>query len=159
MKSKEKIFTREVLKLQVQKWKDENQKVVFTNGCFDIIHLGHIDYLEKAKMKGDKLVVGLNSDASVRRIKGINRPIINEDSRIRVLASLMFVDAVVLFEEDTPYELITDLQPDILIKGNDYNIKNIVGSEFVIGTGGEVNTIDIVPGFSTSGIVEKIKNS
>jgi len=157
MEAKSKIFSRNDLKNLVQKWKDENQKVVFTNGCFDIIHLGHVDYLEKARQQGDKLVVGINSDASVRRNKGNSRPIINEESRIRVLASLMFVDAVILFDEDTPLELIELLKPDILIKGNDWSLNKIVGADTVIGNGGKVCTIELVPGFSTSSIVDKIQ--
>lgn len=158
MKVKDKIFTRANLKIQVEKWKEDNQKIVFTNGCFDILHLGHVDYLEKGREKGDKLIVGLNSDASVNRLKGSKRPIVPEVSRLMVLASLMFVDAVVVFDEDTPLDLISELKPDILIKGNDYTLKNIVGAEFVISQGGNVSTIDLVPGFSTSGIIDKIIN-
>jgi rfaE bifunctional protein nucleotidyltransferase chain/domain len=159
MKAKDKIFNKDGLILQIQKWKDEKLEVVFTNGCFDIIHLGHIEYLEKAREKGDKLIVGVNSDSSVRRLKGTSRPIIEEESRVAVLASLMFVDAVIVFEEDTPLELIMALQPDILIKGNDYSLNNIVGADFVISQGGKVKTIELVPGFSTTSIVEKIQSN
>ncbi|MDQ3535380.1 MAG: D-glycero-beta-D-manno-heptose 1-phosphate adenylyltransferase [Bacteroidota bacterium] len=159
MKAKDKIFNKDGLILQIQKWKDEKLEVVFTNGCFDIIHLGHIEYLEKAREKGDKLIVGVNSDSSVRRLKGTSRPIIEENSRVAVLASLMFVDAVIVFEEDTPLELIMALQPDILIKGNDYSLNNIVGADFVISQGGKVKTIELVPGFSTTSIVEKIQSN
>lgn len=129
---------------------------MFTNGCFDLLHLGHVDYLEKARQLGDKLIVGLNTDASVRRLKGPSRPLQDEMSRSRIMASLLFIDAVVLFDEDTPYELIREVAPDILVKGDDYTIENIVGHDLVLGRGGEVKTISLVKGYSTSGIVEKI---
>ncbi|CAN5460755.1 D-glycero-beta-D-manno-heptose 1-phosphate adenylyltransferase [soil metagenome] len=154
---KNKIYLLENLLQEVEQWKQQNFTIVFTNGCFDILHLGHVDYLEKARNLGDKLIIGLNSDNSIKRIKGAGRPIISEDSRAKVLASLMFVDAVILFNEDTPYELIKAIKPDILIKGNDYGIENIVGGDFVISNGGKVCTIDLVPGYSTTRIVNKIK--
>lgn len=138
-------------------WKAAQQKIVFTNGCFDILHLGHIDYLEQARLKGDKLIVGLNTDASVQRLKGNTRPIISEYARARVLAALSFVDAVVLFEEDTPLRLIKDIKPDILTKGSDYSIENIVGADFVLQNGGKVATLDLVEGYATSKIIDKIK--
>jgi len=138
-------------------WKAEGQTIVFTNGCFDILHLGHVDYLEKAHKQGDKLVVGLNTDASVRQIKGETRPIVNENSRGRVIAALAFVDLVVLFDESTPKRLIEAVKPDILVKGDDYTVENIVGADFVIANGGHVQTIPLVKGFSTSAIVEKIR--
>jgi len=134
-----------------------HKKIVFTNGCFDLVHLGHIDYLEKSKALGDILVVGLNSDKSINRIKGEHRPIIDEVSRARLLAALQFVDYVVLFDEDTPIELIKSIKPDILAKGNDYDISNIVGAEIVLSNGGKVKTIDLVPGYSTSRLIEIIK--
>ena len=143
----------------VQGWKQKGQKIVFTNGCFDILHLGHIDYLEKSRNLGDRLVVGLNTDDSVSRIKGESRPIVKEESRARVMAALEFVDAVVFFNEDTPYDLINNIKPDILVKGSDYLTENIVGADIVMENGGKVETIDLVDGFSTSGIIEKIKNS
>lgn len=143
----------------VQQWKDENRKVVFTNGCFDIVHLGHIDYLEKARLSGDKLVVGLNTDASVSRLKGPLRPVVNETARARLIAALEFTDAVILFDEPTPVSLIEALKPDILVKGDDYDIKNIVGADFVIANGGTVQTIPLVEGYSTSKLIEKIKKS
>jgi len=145
------------LQVLLQEWREANQKIVFTNGCFDIVHLGHIDYLEKARLKGDKLVVGLNSDASVKRLKGASRPIISEYPRARMLAALAFVDAVVFFEEDMPLSLIEAIKPDILTKGDDYTPENIVGADFVIGRGGRVETIALVKGYSTSQIIEKIK--
>ncbi len=138
-------------------WQFQGKKIVFTNGCFDIIHLGHIDYLSKAKDLGDLLVIGLNTDASVSRLKGENRPIQDEVSRAMVLASLGFVDAVVFFGEDTPYNLIKTTQPDILVKGADYKPEDIVGYDIVKNKGGEVVTINYLPGYSTSAIESKIQ--
>jgi rfaE bifunctional protein nucleotidyltransferase chain/domain len=138
-------------------WKRGGEKIVFTNGCFDIIHLGHVDYLEKARSLGNRLVIGLNTDKSVSTIKGPQRPIVDENARARVLAALCFVDAVVFFDEPTPIDLITSICPDILVKGNDYTIETIVGSDFVIRNGGEVKTIELVKGYSTSSIIEKIR--
>lgn len=155
--TKDKIINLETLLIWREEWKKTNQKVVFTNGCFDIVHLGHIDYLEKAKQKGDKLIVGLNSDASIKRIKGKKRPIIPQYARLRMLAAMEFIDAVVIFEEDTPENLIENICPDVLVKGNDYEIKNIIGSDFVIKNGGKVETLALVEGFSTSNIIQKIK--
>jgi D-glycero-beta-D-manno-heptose 1-phosphate adenylyltransferase len=158
-KTGDKIKDLEAAKTQVGKWKSQNQKIVFTNGCFDLMHLGHVDYLEKARSLGDKLVLGLNSDDSVSRFKGPQRPIQDQNSRARVLAALQFVDLVVFFNEDTPLNLITEIQPDILVKGSDYLAENIVGADVVKNGGGVVKTIDFVPGYSTSKIVEKIKNT
>lgn len=143
----------------VHTWKKQGRKVVFTNGCFDILHLGHVDYLEKARALGDGLVVGLNTDASVSRFKGPQRPIQDEHSRARVMASLEAVDLVVFFDEDTPIALISALLPDVLVKGGDYLAGNIVGADVVKKAGGVVKTIDFVPGYSTSGIVEKIRTT
>jgi len=157
LETKDKIVNWEQLKGLVQIWHNQNFKIVFTNGCFDILHLGHVDYLEKARQKGDKLIIGLNSDSSVRSIKGESRPIVNEISRSRLLAALQFVDAVTLFDEQTPNELIKYIVPDILVKGNDYNISNIVGADTVLQNGGKVETVELVEGFSTTNIIEKIK--
>lgn len=143
----------------VLKWKREGKKVVFTNGCFDILHLGHVDYLERARALGDCLVLGLNTDSSVGRFKGPNRPIQDQNSRAHVLASLQFIDLVVFFDEDTPQNLISELLPDILVKGSDYLAENIVGADVVKRNGGVVKTIEFVPGYSTSRIVEKIKKT
>ncbi len=144
-------------------WRDQLKKeeyqLVFTNGCFDLIHLGHLDYLEKARGMGDQLLVGLNSDRSITTIKGKSRPIVDQDSRSRLLASLEFVDRLVVFDEETPEQLIRKLQPDILVKGNDYDISNIVGADIVIENGGSVKTISLVEGYSTTGLIDKIKNS
>ncbi len=133
--------------------KAENKKVVFTNGCFDIIHAGHIDYLNKAKALGDVLIVGLNTDDSVKSLKGDKRPIINQDERAKIISNLKPVDYVVFFDEDTPAELINELIPDILIKGADWKTDEIVGGETVLANGGEVKTIEFVNDQSTSKII------
>jgi len=140
-----------------RQWKMEGKKVVFTNGVFDLLHLGHVTYLAKAAELGDKLIIGLNADSSVKRIKGESRPINDQNNRAALLASLFFVDAVVLFDEDTPHTLITTLMPDILVKGADYTIENIVGAKEVIANGGEVKTITFVDGYSSTSIINKIK--
>jgi D-glycero-beta-D-manno-heptose 1-phosphate adenylyltransferase len=137
-------------------WQFQGRKIVFTNGCFDILHLGHIDYLSKAKDLGDLLIIGLNTDLSVSSIKGKNRPIQDEVSRAMVLASLGFVDAVVFFGEDTPYNLIKTIQPDILVKGADYKPEEIVGYNIVKNKGGKVVTIEFLEGYSTTAIEKKI---
>src|SRR5688572_25525204 len=157
MTSADKFISREKLPDLLQTWRNQNEKVVFTNGCFDLLHLGHIDYLEKARQLGSKLVVGVNTDASVSRLKGPSRPLQDEMSRARIMASLLFVDAVVLFDEETPYELIKSIVPDILVKGDDYAIQNIAGHDIVLTSGGEVKTISLVKGYSTSNIVRKIE--
>lgn len=131
--------------------------LVFTNGCFDLIHFGHVSYLAQARQLGDALVVGLNSDDSVRQLKGFSRPINSLAARAMVLASLEMVDYVVAFDEDTPYNLITKVKPDILVKGGDYQIDNIVGGEFVKNYGGKVCTVPFVEGFSTTSILGKLK--
>ncbi|MCX2740497.1 D-glycero-beta-D-manno-heptose 1-phosphate adenylyltransferase [Pontibacter anaerobius] len=159
MNSKDKIYTLPQLLEQVQAWRAQGQKIVFTNGCFDLLHLGHVDYLEKAKQLGDKLVLGLNTDASISRIKGPSRPLQDEMSRARVMASLLFVDAVVLFDENTPLQLIEAVQPDILVKGDDYTVEQIVGHEVVQARGGAVKTVPLVKGYSTTNIVKKIENN
>lgn len=140
-----------------QAWKLASEQVVFTNGCFDILHLGHVDYLEKARETGTKMIVAVNSDASVRTLKGPERPVNNEYARARIIASLQFVDLVIVFNDETPLELITQLMPDILVKGDDYSIATIVGSKEVIAAGGQVKTIPLVPSYSTTGIIQKLK--
>lgn len=141
---------------QIKVWQEAGEKVVFTNGCFDILHVGHVDYLEKSRNLGQKLVLGLNTDASVSRIKGPLRPVCNEFSRSRVIASLAFVDLVVFFDEETPLELINTLKPNMLVKGDDYTIANIVGADVVLANGGEVKTIPLVVGYSTSTVIKNI---
>jgi len=137
--------------------KFKDLKMVFTNGCFDILHQGHIDYLAQAASMGDVLVVGLNTDNSVRRIKGNDRPLQDELSRAMILASLQFVNVVVMFDEDTPYNLIKTVQPDFLVKGSDYKANEIIGYDVVSARGGEVVTIDFLDGYSTTGIINHIK--
>ncbi|MBR9861228.1 D-glycero-beta-D-manno-heptose 1-phosphate adenylyltransferase [bacterium] len=155
---KDKIFDdRKKLAEEIQRWKDFNDTVVFTNGCFDILHRGHIDYLSKAAEQGDRFVIGVNTDRSVSTLKGPRRPIIDEDSRALKLAALAFVDAVILFDEDTPLELITELKPNVLIKGGDYTEETVVGADFVKSNGGKVMLIPFLEGYSTSSIIEKIK--
>jgi D-glycero-beta-D-manno-heptose 1-phosphate adenylyltransferase len=151
-----KIFTWENIRKQCLIWRFKDKKVVFTNGCFDLLHLGHIEYLTKAAELGGALVIGLNSDISVRKIKGHHRPINKEQSRAMVLASLSFVSAVVLFDEDTPSELIKIVQPDILVKGKDYKIEEIAGHDIVLANGGKIITIELTPGYSTTRIEERI---
>ena len=153
----EKVFDLDSLSEKVNNWKGKNH-IVFTNGCFDILHLGHIDYLFKASKLGDKLIVGVNTDKSIQRIKGENRPVQNESSRVSILAALSCIDAVVLFHEDTPKQLIELIQPNTLVKGADYKIEDIVGSDFVIANGGSVETIPFLNGYSTSYIINSIKN-
>jgi len=154
---KSKIITREKLQNLLTIWNFKEQKVVFTNGCFDILHRGHVEYLAKAASLGDVLIVGLNTDSSVRRLKGETRPVQDENSRAIILSALQFITHVVLFEENTPYELIKFVQPDILVKGSDYLAENIVGYDIVTAKGGQVVTIDLVQGYSTTGIVKKLQ--
>lgn len=140
----------------VKSWQSSSQQVVFTNGCFDLLHRGHIVYLNEAKALGDKLIIGLNSDNSVQRLKGVGRPLQTAVDRATILEALSCVDAVVIFDEDTPAELIAELQPDVLVKGGDYNEKAIVGRETVLAKGGEVIVVPFVDGVSTSTIISRI---
>lgn len=141
---------------QVAAWQDAGEEVVFTNGCFDLLHYGHIYYLAEAASLGNRLVVGLNGDASIQRLKGAHRPIKEQISREHVLASLAFVDLVVLFEQDTPLELISLLLPDLLVKGGDWQPKDIVGSNIVLQHGGKVQSLAFVDGYSTTRLEQKI---
>ena len=154
--STEKICNRDEICQRTEIWRDGGERIVFTNGCFDLIHPGHLTYLEEARALGDRLVIGLNSDASVQRLKGPDRPVMDEQARARLLAALQFVDAVVMFEEDTPLELIRAVQPDVLVKGGDYRLEDIVGYDVVKGKGGQVLTIPFVEGYSSSAIIERI---
>ena len=153
-----KIQDWDTAKKTVQQWQEHGEQIVFTNGCFDLLHYGHIHYLAQARALGDRLVVGLNSAASVRRLKGANRPINDEQTRLFTLASLQFIDLVVSFEEDTPFKLISTLLPNILVKGGDYTIETIIGADVVINNGGAVKTLPFVKGYSTTSIEEKIRN-
>lgn len=152
-----KILSWKEVAAKSEVWKTIGEKVVFTNGCFDLIHPGHVLYLEEAKALGDKLIVGLNSDASVKRLKGASRPIQNEMARSIVMAGLESVDAVVIFDEDTPEELIKTIRPDVLVKGGDWTVDQIVGGRFVESQGGMVRSLRFEDGFSTTNIVDKIK--
>ena len=154
-----KIASRSTAKVHTQLWQASGEKVVFTNGCFDLLHPGHIHLLHKARELGDKLVVGLNDDASIRRLKGESRPILNENDRASILASLDCVDSVVIFGEDTPESLIDNLRPDILAKGADYQIDEVVGKKIVESYGGEVRLIKTLEGYSTTNITQKVMNS
>lgn len=146
----------ERIALDLNRWRFHNKKIVFTNGCFDILHLGHIDYLSKAADLGDVLIIGLNSDASVAGLKGKGRPVNDERSRACVLAALHFTDAVVLFNSPTPYDLIQFIQPDVLVKGGDYKPEQIAGYDVVKAKGGDVVILDFVPGYSTTAIEQRI---
>lgn len=155
-KIQSKIQTWDEVEQSSTNWKSSGLEVVFTNGCFDILHYGHLFYLHEARAQGDKLIIGLNSKESVQRLKGMHRPINDDLTRLHFLAALDCVDAVVLFEEDTPLELIERLKPDVLVKGGDYTPDQIVGSDTVLDSGGEVKSLAFVEGYSTSNIEQKI---
>lgn len=152
----QKIKTRDMLAQLRMDWDFEDRNVVFTNGCFDILHRGHVEYLQEAKRFGDILIVGVNSDDSVTRLKGPARPLMPADDRAFIIASLFFVDYVSVFDEDTPYELIRSVQPDLLVKGGDYDINDIVGKDIVEARGGRVLTIPLTPNRSTTSFVDKV---
>ena len=152
----QKIYDGPGLQHQLHRWRLLSKTIAFTNGCFDILHQGHIASLSDAAREADILIVGLNSDASTRRLKGEQRPINNQQARATVMASLLMVDAVIIFEEDTPLELIKTVMPDVLVKGGDYTLEQIVGAKEVMAAGGRVVINPIVPGFSTTGIIDKI---
>jgi len=151
-----KILGLNILKETIARLKSRRKKIVFTNGCFDLLHWGHVKYLQDAKKKGDILVVGINSDSSVKKIKGKNRPVINQKDRLRLIAALESVDYAVLFKEDTPLKIIKLIKPDVLVKGADWNKNNIVGADIVLNNGGCVFTIKFVKGYSTSNLIKKI---
>ena len=162
LRSKIYYFSKEEDKINLMRllafWRFREKKIVFTNGCFDILHLGHIDYLSKSADLGDILIIGLNTDSSVKKIKNAGRPVNDENARAKILSSIGFVNAIVLFDETTPYNLIKMICPDVLIKGSDYKPENIVGYDIVKANGGEIITIDFLKGYSTSSIIEKIKS-
>lgn len=153
----QKILRGDALRRKLHYWRFHSQQIVFTNGCFDLVHLGHVDYLERARALGDCLIIGLNTDYSIRQIKGPERPLQPQESRARLLAAFEFVDAVVLFDEPAPYRLIENVQPDILVKGNDYTIEQITGADLVLARGGEVKTLELISGHSTSALIERIR--
>ncbi len=150
------VRQKENLNYTLNQWRFKKKKIVFTNGCFDILHRGHVEYLAKAAELGDKLIIGLNTDSSVRQLKGENRPVNNEEARAILLSSLIFTDKIILFEEDTPLQLINFIQPDVLVKGSDYQPEEIAGYDIVKTKGGEVITIELTKGFSTTSILKKI---
>jgi len=154
-----KIFeNEEAFSSLLNQWKLANDTIVFTNGCFDLVHRGHIDSLAKAAEFGNRLIVGLNSDLSVKILKGENRPLVDQQSRAVLLASMLMVDAVIMFDEETPYELIRNISPDVLVKGSEYQIEEIAGYDLVLAAGGRVERIELTEGFSTSDIIQKVKN-
>ena len=159
MSSQRKIVTSERAIEIAEGWRQQGKRISFTNGCFDIIHLGHVDYLEKTRLLADKMIVGLNTDQSVKSLKGPERPVQDQGSRSRIMAGFEFVDLVVLFDEETPAHLIESVRPDVLVKGDDYRFENIVGADFVVKNGGIVETIELVAGYSTSKIIHKIKSN
>lgn len=144
---------------QIKAWKKEGETIVFTNGCFDLLHIGHIAYLKEAKSQGNRLVVGVNSDASVSRLKGPNRPIKDEENRLAILSSLEMVDMCILFAEETPFEIVKRILPDVIVKGGDWRIDQIIGSDIVINNGGKAKSLQFVPGYSTTRLEEKIKKA
>ncbi len=154
----EKIFVRDDLLRQVARWKLAGKKIVFTNGCFDILHPGHLEVLSRAAEAGNILIVGLNSNVSVTRLKGKHRPVNSELFRTQMMANLQIVDAVTVFDEDTPSELISAIVPDVLVKGGDYTPETIIGADVVIGAGGMVMVVPIVLGYSTTNIIDKIRS-
>lgn len=154
-----KILSLDAIVAKIHAWRVTGQTIVFTNGCFDLMHLGHVDYLEKASALGDKLIVGVNSDASITKLKGPGRPILDEQARARVMASMGFVNGVILFEDDTPLRLIEAIQPDVLVKGADYEIEEIVGHKVVQAAGGRVERIALVEGYSTTSLIKRIQRS
>lgn len=156
MKTSSKILSVPRLKIKIREVRSQGIQVAFTNGCFDLIHSGHVSYLESAARQGQILILGLNSDRSIRSIKGSHRPIVDQSGRARVIAALACIDFVVIFDEDTPYELIRSLEPDILIKGADWKGKEIVGSDLVRARGGKVRLIKYVPGESTTNIIGEV---
>jgi rfaE bifunctional protein nucleotidyltransferase chain/domain len=154
-----KIVSRDTIQTIAEQAKADGKKMVFSNGCFDLVHRGHVEYLAKAADLADIFVLGLNTDASVQRLKGANRPLQDEEARAILMAGFAFIDYVVLFDEDTPYELIDLVKPDVLVKGNDYKAEDVVGYDIVTKNGGTVQTIELTEGYSTTNIVNKIKLS
>ena len=153
---KDKIVDAVELERLVNRWKLKDDTIVFTNGCFDLLHKGHFEYLAKAASLGDRVIIGLNSDASVKALKGENRPINNEEARSLGLASLHLSDAIVVFDDDTPASLIELIEPDVLVKGGDWNKEDIVGGDFVEGNGGKVEVIETTDGYSTTSIINRL---
>lgn len=156
--SQPRVLNSVTLESALKTYRSQGKKIVFTNGCFDLLHVGHITYLEEAKKLGNVLIVGINTDESVKRLKGPTRPVQNESDRCQILAALKSVDHTILFPEDTPLNLIKSIKPDVLVKGGDWKPEQIVGSEFVLALGGSVQSLNFVDGKSTSNIIEKAQN-
>lgn len=150
-----KIIEPANLNALISLWRFKDEKIVFTNGCFDVLHYGHVSYLSRAADLGTKLIIGLNTDTSVKKLKGENRPINGEQERAFTLAAFSFIDAIILFDQDTPFQLISEIKPDVLVKGGDYRIEDIVGYDVVKANGGVTKTIDFIQGFSSTKIIEK----
>lgn len=155
----DKIVSLSKLSSKLDEWRSAKKRIVFTNGCFDLLHAGHIAYLTDAAALGDVLVLGLNSDRSVQRIKGPERPINDEKTRSAVLAGMFFIDAIVFFDEDTPLNVIKTVLPDVLVKGGDYKIEDIVGAQETVENGGEVQVLTFLPGYSSTAIIDKIRKN
>ncbi len=151
------ILTESNLQSAISVYREQNKKIVFTNGCFDLLHIGHIRYLNQARAQGDILIVGVNSDASVQKLKGPTRPIQNENDRAEILAALKAVSHTIIFSEETPLELIKKVKPDFLVKGGDWKLDQIVGSDFVLAYGGQVKSLQFIEGRSTTSIIQKSK--
>ena len=154
-----KVIKRNEIVQYVSFWRKSGKKIVFTNGCFDVLHRGHVEYLIAARKYGDLLVVGVNTDSSVKKLKGDNRPLVGEQDRAFILSQIIPVDAVVLFSEDTPYNMISEVKPDVLVKGGDYSVDEVVGREIVEASGGEVIIIPLVTGRSTTNLIKKIRST
>lgn len=153
-----KVIKRNDIEQYLSSWRESGKIIVFTNGCFDVLHRGHVEYLIAARKYGDLLVVGVNSDSSVKKLKGDNRPLVGEQDRAFILSQIIPVDAVVLFSEDTPYNMISEVKPDVLVKGGDYSVDEVVGREIVEASGGEVIIIPLVTGRSTTNLIKKIRS-
>ena len=156
--TKHKILNLEESLRRIASWRVHNYSIVFTNGCFDLLHLGHLDYLEKASRLGDKLVIGLNADVSVKMLKGENRPIHDQETRSQMLEAMEFVDMVVIFDEETPQALVEAVSPDVMVKGGDYQVSEIAGADFVLANGGKVEIIPFLEGHSSTGVIERIRS-
>lgn len=154
-----KVIKRNDIEQYLSSWRESGKIIVFTNGCFDVLHRGHVEYLIAARKYGDLLVVGVNSDSSVKKLKGDNRPLVGEQDRAFILSQIIPVDAVVLFSEDTPYNMISEVKPDVLVKGGDYSVDEVVGREIVEASGGEVIIIPLVTGRSTTNLIKKIRST
>ena len=154
-----KVIKRNDIEQYVSSWRESGKIIVFTNGCFDVLHRGHVEYLITARKYGDLLVVGVNTDSSVKKLKGDNRPLVGEQDRAFILSQIIPVDAVVLFSEDTPYNMIREVKPDVLVKGGDYSVDEVVGREIVEASGGEVIIIPLVTGKSTTNLIKKIRST